>query len=290
MSSSTSPEQAPPSPKYVPGPDYAEYVASSNNEMLVEDWPLLADASPTALSPGCVANFDPLEEDPEVDLVDYPVDGGYKEEEESSKDDDDEKEKEAFEEDEDEEEEHLALATLLHYLLLTMSLLLRRQNCLRPMSLQLHHHLDHLRIGSDIPETDMTFWKMLCLTAFASRFEVGECSTIATARQAGHTLARCVNYGFIDTMDTSIRAFESRVMTTVKEVNKRVTYLATTQRQNAHELYVRDEDKQDDQDLLRAHISLLTRERRYFRTMASPEDRRMALKALIRHKRLIPQH
>nr|GFB91771.1 hypothetical protein [Tanacetum cinerariifolium] len=115
-----SPEQAPPSPKYVPGPDYAEYVASSNDEMLVEDRPLPTDASPTALSPGCVANFDPLEEDLEVDLVDYPVDGGYKEEEESSKDDDDEKEKQAFEEDEDEEEEHLALATLLHYLLLTI--------------------------------------------------------------------------------------------------------------------------------------------------------------------------
>nr|GEZ15798.1 reverse transcriptase domain-containing protein [Tanacetum cinerariifolium] len=53
---------------------------------------------------------------------------------------------------------------------------------------------------------------------------------------------RSVDYEFIDTMDTSIRAFESRVMTSVEEVNERVPDLATTQRQDAHELYVHDEN------------------------------------------------
>ncbi|GJZ15149.1 hypothetical protein Tco_0550826, partial [Tanacetum coccineum] len=45
--------------------------------------PLLANASPTALSPGYVADSDPeedsdedLEEDPEEDPVDYPADEG----------------------------------------------------------------------------------------------------------------------------------------------------------------------------------------------------------------------
>nr|GFA25299.1 hypothetical protein [Tanacetum cinerariifolium] len=58
--------------------------------------PLPADALPTALSPGYVADFDPSEEDPEEDLVDYPTDGGDdKEEEESAKYDDDEEEEEA---------------------------------------------------------------------------------------------------------------------------------------------------------------------------------------------------
>ncbi|GKG45700.1 hypothetical protein Tco_0498146, partial [Tanacetum coccineum] len=47
-------------------------------------------------------------------------------------------------------------------------------------------------------------------------------------------------------------------MTAVEEVNKRVTDLATTQRQDAHELYVHCEDAQDDRALLRAQISLLT--------------------------------
>ncbi|GJR49646.1 hypothetical protein Tco_1400167 [Tanacetum coccineum] len=95
---------------------------------------------------------------------------------------------------------------------------------------------------SDIPETVMPFRKRLCLTAPDSRFEVGESSTAAAARQTGHTLARRVDYGFVDTIDASIRAFESRGMTAVEEVNERVTELATTQRQDSYELHVRDED------------------------------------------------
>nr|GEX72933.1 hypothetical protein [Tanacetum cinerariifolium] len=58
----------------------------------------------------------------------------------------------------------------------------------------------------------------------------------------------------------SIRASKGRVMTTVGEVNERVIYLATTQRQNAHEFYVLHKDAQDDRALLRAQISLLKRE------------------------------
>ncbi|GJZ16036.1 hypothetical protein Tco_0551713, partial [Tanacetum coccineum] len=46
-----SPEQAPPSPDYVPGPEYPKYVAPSDDEIPVGDQPLPADASPTALSP-----------------------------------------------------------------------------------------------------------------------------------------------------------------------------------------------------------------------------------------------
>ncbi|GKF06065.1 hypothetical protein Tco_0036733 [Tanacetum coccineum] len=117
-------EQAPPSPDYVPGlehppsPDYVlgleypEYVAPSNDEIPVKDQPLPADASPTALLPGYVADSDPSEDNPEEDLADYPIDGrdDDEEEEESSKANDDDKEEEASEENEDEEEEHLALA------------------------------------------------------------------------------------------------------------------------------------------------------------------------------------
>nr|GEV57971.1 putative reverse transcriptase domain-containing protein [Tanacetum cinerariifolium] len=52
---------------------------------------------------------------------------------------------------------------------------------------------------SDIPKTDLPFWKRLCLTALSFRFEVGESSTAAATRQTAHTLARRVDYGFIDT-------------------------------------------------------------------------------------------
>ncbi|GKE27762.1 hypothetical protein Tco_1443146 [Tanacetum coccineum] len=72
----------------------------------------LEQASPP-LSPPHIADADPeeLEEDPDEDLVDYPVDGGDDDEEPSRDDADDVDEEEASEEEDDEEEEeHLALA------------------------------------------------------------------------------------------------------------------------------------------------------------------------------------
>ncbi|GJU92374.1 putative reverse transcriptase domain-containing protein [Tanacetum coccineum] len=72
----------------------------------MEDQPLPADASPTALSPGYIADFDPEEdeEDPEEDPADHPVDGGDNDDNESSDDDDDDdevvKDTEAFKTDE----------------------------------------------------------------------------------------------------------------------------------------------------------------------------------------------
>nr|GFD25003.1 hypothetical protein [Tanacetum cinerariifolium] len=52
----------PPSPDYVPGPEYPEYVAPLDDEIPTEDQPLLTDASPIALSLGYVVDSDP--EDP----------------------------------------------------------------------------------------------------------------------------------------------------------------------------------------------------------------------------------
>ncbi|GKF80452.1 hypothetical protein Tco_0239054, partial [Tanacetum coccineum] len=93
-----SPKQAPPSPDYVPGPEhlpspdyvpgpeYPEYLVPSNDEVPIEDQALLADASPTALSPSYVADSDSSEEDPEEDTeedhVEYPADGGDDDDEE----------------------------------------------------------------------------------------------------------------------------------------------------------------------------------------------------------------
>ncbi|GJT24252.1 ribonuclease H-like domain-containing protein [Tanacetum coccineum] len=85
-----------------------EQTATASDEELeepMEDQPLPADASPTALSPGYIADSDPEkdEEDPEEDPADYPADRGDNDDNESSDDDDDD-------DDVEEEEEHLALA------------------------------------------------------------------------------------------------------------------------------------------------------------------------------------
>ncbi|GKA36364.1 putative reverse transcriptase domain-containing protein [Tanacetum coccineum] len=83
-------------PVYVLEPDYPEYLAPLDDDILVKDQPLHVDASPAALSPGYVADSD-LEEDPKEDPIDYTANA-----------DDDEEEEESFEDDDDEEEEHLA--------------------------------------------------------------------------------------------------------------------------------------------------------------------------------------
>ncbi|GJY35346.1 hypothetical protein Tco_0420724, partial [Tanacetum coccineum] len=98
----------------------------------------------------------------------------------------------------------------------------------------------------DISEAGIApLWKRARFTTPTGRFEVGESSSVAAARQAGHTLAHIVDYKFIDTMDASIRAAESRAMTTVE----------------------------DDQALLGAQVSILRRKRRYFCSMASSYER-----------------
>ncbi|GKC47639.1 hypothetical protein Tco_1065361, partial [Tanacetum coccineum] len=77
---------------YVPEPEYPKYLAPSDAEAPLEDQPLPADASPTILSPGYVADSDPdedPEEDPDEDHADYPADGGDDDDEPSDDDDDD---------------------------------------------------------------------------------------------------------------------------------------------------------------------------------------------------------
>ncbi|GKE65365.1 hypothetical protein Tco_1519526, partial [Tanacetum coccineum] len=96
---------------YVHEPEYPEYLAPSDDEAPLEDQPPPADASPTALSPGYVADSDPV---PEEDHADYPTDGGDDDDEPSDDDDDDidDKDEEPFEDEDDDEEEkeHLAPA------------------------------------------------------------------------------------------------------------------------------------------------------------------------------------
>nr|GFA84788.1 hypothetical protein [Tanacetum cinerariifolium] len=117
------PEQAPPSPvyiPYVPEPEYPEYIPVEDEVFPAEEQPLPAAASPTTDSPGYIPESH-LDEDPEddndkdleEDPADYPTDhddDDEEEEEEPSGDDADEEDGEQDEDDDDEEEEHSALA------------------------------------------------------------------------------------------------------------------------------------------------------------------------------------
>ncbi|GJW61489.1 putative reverse transcriptase domain-containing protein [Tanacetum coccineum] len=103
----------------------------------------------------------------------------------------------------------------------------------------------------DIPKADLPPQKRLCLTAPTPRFEIGETSTAATARQAKRPMSREVGYGITDTWDD----------------------------QDTHEMYVRFKDAQDDRALLRGRVNMLFRDRRYYLHTA------MLLESEARHAR-----
>ncbi|GJT50236.1 hypothetical protein Tco_0976393 [Tanacetum coccineum] len=106
-------------PDYVPEPMYPEYIPLEDEHVfLAEEQPLPPVVSPTADSPGYVAESDPKEDpeeyedyEPEDGLVDYPIDGGDdRDDDDGDSSGDDADDEDEDEEDEEEEEEHLAPA------------------------------------------------------------------------------------------------------------------------------------------------------------------------------------
>ncbi|GKD63826.1 hypothetical protein Tco_1305934 [Tanacetum coccineum] len=254
------PEQAPPSLDYVLGLEYLKYLSPSDDEIPVEDQPLPSDASPTALSPGYVADSD-LDEDLKEDPADYPIDGEDDEEEESSKDNDD---------DDDEEEEHLAPADSTLPAIDPVPLAEKTKPFETDESVATPPPPRSPQTIVPLSTTGLRRLRQtrLCLTAPAHRFEVGESSAAAAARQTRLDFTYGSDYAFIDNLDASIRDAEERSPTTLEEVDERVTDLATTLRQETDEMYVQHEDAKDDRAFLRAQINMLRRDRRYFSSMS----------------------
>ncbi|GKA22454.1 hypothetical protein Tco_0708416 [Tanacetum coccineum] len=101
----------PPSPDFVPEPVYPEFMPPEDEVLPAEEQPLPADVSPTADSQGYVPESDPEEdleedddEDHEEDPADYPTDGGDNGDDEDESSDDDEDDDVDIEEDEEEKE------------------------------------------------------------------------------------------------------------------------------------------------------------------------------------------
>ncbi|GKD66608.1 hypothetical protein Tco_1308716 [Tanacetum coccineum] len=110
----------------------------------------------------------------------------------------------------------------------------------------------------DVLKADVTPRKRLCLTAPASRFEVGESSAAAAARQPGLDVTHAIDYSFVNTMDATpgrpmsmevgygitnvwddiVGDIQERASTTLEELSQRVTDLAATLARDAHEMYV----------------------------------------------------
>ncbi|GJZ85220.1 hypothetical protein Tco_0650559 [Tanacetum coccineum] len=88
-------------PVYVPEPEHLEYQESSDDDIEVEDQPYAEDASPTAESPGYIADSDSMEEDTDEDSIDYPDEA-----EDGKEDDDEDPEEDPSKEDEPEDDDN----------------------------------------------------------------------------------------------------------------------------------------------------------------------------------------
>ncbi|GJZ88667.1 hypothetical protein Tco_0660449 [Tanacetum coccineum] len=109
-------------PIYVPEPEHPEYHAPSNDDIQVEHQPYADDASPTAKSPGYIADSDSIKEDTNADSIAYPDEPEDGEEDDNKDPKEDPKEDPSEEhepedddddddtDDEEEEEKHLAPA------------------------------------------------------------------------------------------------------------------------------------------------------------------------------------
>ncbi|GKD88693.1 hypothetical protein Tco_1364200, partial [Tanacetum coccineum] len=71
---------------------------------------------------------------------------------------------------------------------------------------------------------------------------------------SGSSEARRVDYGFVDTVDSSIRAAKERAMTAMRVVNLRVSYQADVRRRESIEFYTHHQDVQNDRATMRAEI------------------------------------
>ncbi|GKE49787.1 hypothetical protein Tco_1481045 [Tanacetum coccineum] len=232
-------EQAPPSPDYVPGPEhppspdyvpgleYPKYLVPFDDEVPIEDQPLPANASPTALSPG----YDEEDEEEEhlapadsttllaIDLVPLAEDT------------------KAFEIDESAPtppvpSPRLHRARIFVRPQTPMAASTEYASAPTPLSpppfpltplssslpqissppLPIPSPPTHtsptyaeapLGYKADVPEADVPPQKRLCLTAFAPRFEVGESAAAAAARQHGFNVTHATDYSFIDTVDAT---------------------------------------------------------------------------------------
>nr|GEY02426.1 hypothetical protein [Tanacetum cinerariifolium] len=237
---------------FVPEPIYPEYIPLEDEHILsAEEHPLPPVVSPTAESPGYVAESDP-EEDPEeyeedrtVDgPVDYPMDEG----DDGDDDDGDSSGYDADDEDEDdeeEEEEHLALADSAVIIpvdefptpppspLTSLSppsageLLTR---CMAPTALPLpplppsSYPPPPVDRRDGIPEFEQPPHKRLCLSTLGSR-EVG--------------------YGIRDTWIDPAEAIPDMAPTTLEKVNTKVTELAELHEHDTQDLYALLEDAQN---------------------------------------------
>ncbi|GKE42952.1 hypothetical protein Tco_1470236 [Tanacetum coccineum] len=226
---------------YVSKPVYPEYHVPSNDDIQIKDQPYAADALPLALSLGYIVESDPEEdlvEDSEEDLIDYATDAD---------DDEEDKEEEESSDDYKEEEEHLAHAIALSSIdpvpsveetkpfetdesvttppppppayRTTFRISVQTQT---PIPFPSEEEVARLFALPTPPPSPFTPLSSLLPqipsppTHHPLPLPAPSTSRRTDIPEPRSTVARRVDYCFVDTLDASIRASDQRAMTTVE--------------------------------------------------------------------------
>ncbi|GKD80177.1 hypothetical protein Tco_1342798, partial [Tanacetum coccineum] len=95
------------------------------------------------------------------------------------------------------------------------------------------------RRRANIPKDDTPPRMRLLLTTPGPRCEVGESFAAVTARQPGPNMARRVDCGYVDTVETRVRVTVRRMMAALEVVNLRVSYQVDVRSRESLEFYSR---------------------------------------------------
>ncbi|GKC94426.1 hypothetical protein Tco_1159868 [Tanacetum coccineum] len=215
-------------PVYVPEPEHPEYHAPSDDDIQVEDQPYADDASPTAESPGYIADSDSIEEDTDEDSINYsdePEDGEEDDDEDPEEDPSEEHEPEDDDDDDDtddKEDEHPAL---------TDSFVVPVVDPVPSAGDTKAFNTDEFVLAAPPPGCDVAESSAAAVRAPRGQYDFVD--TIKTgqglSRSPGHnarTIARAADrvedVGYV----RALHASEHRMMTSIEEINLRVSYQA----------------------------------------------------------------
>ncbi|GJS76081.1 hypothetical protein Tco_0725962 [Tanacetum coccineum] len=215
-------------PVYVPEPEHPEYHVPLDDDIQVEDQPYADDASPTAESPGYIADSDSMKEDTDEDSIDYPDEPEDGKEDEDEEDDDEDPEEDPSKEhepkddnedpEEDLSEEHEPedydtkeeepsegsdetkpfkedeTVALIDAFAAGSPPFPQPPTSPAYDQAPLGHRAAMICIRDDIPEEDMPPWRIFVLTAPPPGCDVAESSAAAARAPRGQ-------YDFVDTVE-----------------------------------------------------------------------------------------
>ncbi|GJT04357.1 hypothetical protein Tco_0838819 [Tanacetum coccineum] len=289
-------------PVYVLEPKHPEYHVPSDDDIQAEDQPYADDASPTAESPGYLADSDSMEDDTDTDSIDYPDEPGT-DDEDSKEDPEEDPSEEHDPEDEDEDakedepsedsdetepfEENETAATPppprspQTRVPFSQTRLCRAGKIVRlelPMSESMEARIAE-HDAAPIPPTNLTYDQAplaessATAVARAPRHQYDFVDIVEAGqgliRSPGHdarTIARAADRAEDVGYVRALQASEHRMMTSIEEVNLRVSYQAQVRRKESEDFYTQLLDARTDRRDIRLEIDVVRGQRTAYET------------------------